>query len=419
MRDSVVVIGAGVVGAACALALRARGLPVCLLDARAPAAEASAGNAGVVSTAAVMPQATHATLRGVPAMLLSPQAALRLHWRAAPELVPWLLRFLAAARPEAADANSRALAGLLVGAVSDWHDLLTAAGLAAADAADWIRPVGYAEAYEQADARPLETEKSAFRRRRGVRETWLRGPDADALVPDVSRRFASIVHLPDSAWCPDPEGLVTLMVERFVALGGRYRRARVLHMGAVRGGVRRLETDGVPIEAGTTVVAAGIGSARLAGQAGDRVLLAAQRGYHAMLPRAGVALPFPVAASERHVVLTPMRRGLCVTGVLEMCGPGRAPDWRRARALAGIALQLDPGCNPEHATFWSGVRPATPDSLPVIGRSRVSPDVVHAFGHGAIGLTTAAATAWRVSRLVADDAAGDLEPFAAARFARR
>jgi D-amino-acid dehydrogenase len=58
-----------------------------------------------------------------------------------------------------------------------------------------------------------------------------------------------------------------------------------------------------------------------------------------------------------------------------------------------------------------------PDSLPVIGRSRRSPDVVHAFGHGHLGLTAAPIT----GRLVAQLMAGhppliDLAPFAADRF---
>jgi D-amino-acid dehydrogenase len=65
-----------------------------------------------------------------------------------------------------------------------------------------------------------------------------------------------------------------------------------------------------------------------------------------------------------------------------------------------------------------GHRPAMPDSLPVIGPSQASPDVIYAFGHGHVGMTAAPMT----GKIVADLLAGrppsiDIAPFAAARFA--
>ncbi|WP_245486632.1 FAD-dependent oxidoreductase, partial [Mesorhizobium sp. M7A.F.Ca.MR.176.00.0.0] len=71
------------------------------------------------------------------------------------------------------------------------------------------------------------------------------------------------------------------------------------------------------------------------------------------------------------------------------------------------------------ASQWLGFRPSLPDSRPVIGASRGSSRVIHAFGHGHLGLTLAPITA----RLVADliGGRGDparLAPFAAGRFGR-
>jgi D-amino-acid dehydrogenase len=64
-----------------------------------------------------------------------------------------------------------------------------------------------------------------------------------------------------------------------------------------------------------------------------------------------------------------------------------------------------------------GFRPSLPDSLPAIGFSRESRNIVYAFGHGHLGLTQSAAT----GRLVADLLAGappaiDLTPFSPQRF---
>ncbi|MGE3784265.1 MAG: NAD(P)/FAD-dependent oxidoreductase, partial [Alphaproteobacteria bacterium] len=105
----------------------------------------------------------------------------------------------------------------------------------------------------------------------------------------------------------------------------------------------------------------------------------------------------------------------------ELAGLKAPPDWRRSRILLTQARRMLPGLAAEHPedriTTWMGHRPALPDSLPVIGPSRASPDVIYAFGHGHIGMTSAPMT----GRIVADLVAGrpapiDIAPFAAGRF---
>ena len=76
-----------------------------------------------------------------------------------------------------------------------------------------------------------------------------------------------------------------------------------------------------------------------------------------------------------------------------------------------------PALRTEGGTQWMGLRPSLPDSLPAIGRARATPRVIHAFGHGHLGLTQSAGTA----RLVADLLTGaapvlDLSPFSPQRF---
>jgi D-amino-acid dehydrogenase len=80
-----------------------------------------------------------------------------------------------------------------------------------------------------------------------------------------------------------------------------------------------------------------------------------------------------------------------------------------------------PGLAAHHAeerlSVWMGHRPSMPDSLPVLGPSRATPDVVYAFGHGHVGMTAAPMT----GRLVADLVTGrkpsiDISPFSPQRF---
>jgi len=66
----------------------------------------------------------------------------------------------------------------------------------------------------------------------------------------------------------------------------------------------------------------------------------------------------------------------------------------------------------ERISMWMGHRPALPDSLPVLGPSRASPDVIYAFGHGHVGMTAAPMT----GRIVADLVAGRPPPIAIVAF---
>jgi D-amino-acid dehydrogenase len=73
----------------------------------------------------------------------------------------------------------------------------------------------------------------------------------------------------------------------------------------------------------------------------------------------------------------------------------------------------------EQITTWMGHRPSLPDSLPVIGASRASPDVFYAFGHGHVGMTAAPTTGKVIADLVAGrPPAVDIAAFRADRFRR-
>ena len=112
-----------------------------------------------------------------------------------------------------------------------------------------------------------------------------------------------------------------------------------------------------------------------------------------------------------------MEHGLRISGIAEFAHADAAPDYRDADRVLGHARELIPGLNADGATRWMGCRPATPDSLPVIGRSPRHPTFLIAFGHGHLGLTFAAVT----GQLIAELAAGrptsvEISPFRADGF---
>jgi D-amino-acid dehydrogenase len=169
-------------------------------------------------------------------------------------------------------------------------------------------------------------------------------------------------------------------------------------------------------------VCAGAYSKPLAAALGDRVPLETERGYHLMIRDPEVMPRIPTADADGKFVATPMELGLRFAGTVELAGLDAPPDWRRAEILLAQGRKMLPGLASEYAedrvSVWMGHRPSLPDSLPVIGASRASPDVIYAFGHGHVGMTAAPMT----GKIVADLLAGrpapiDIAPFAASRFA--
>jgi len=125
----------------------------------------------------------------------------------------------------------------------------------------------------------------------------------------------------------------------------------------------------------------------------------------------------PIIAGDRKIGITPMLDGIRLAGTVEFGGLERAPDYRRARILAGIAREVIPGLETDDADEWMGFRPSMPDSLPVIGPSPRYKNAFFAFGHGHSGLTLGAVTGNLIADLVMDRVPPiDLGPYRADRF---
>jgi D-amino-acid dehydrogenase len=219
----------------------------------------------------------------------------------------------------------------------------------------------------------------------------------------------------------NPLGLVERLLAQFLRSGGELVHARA-HGFRLHG--RRLaaiQTDTGDLSADAAVVCAGAFSKPLAAALGDKVPLETERGYHLMISDPESMPRIPTADADGKFVATPMDTGLRFAGTVELAGLAAPPDWRRARILLAQGRKMLPGLAASHPeeriSVWMGHRPSLPDSLPVLGPSRASPDVFYAFGHGHVGMTAAPMT----GKLVADLVAGrppsiDITPFAAGRF---
>ncbi|WP_118136896.1 FAD-binding oxidoreductase [Oceanicella sp. SM1341] len=412
---TVVVVGAGVVGIATALSLRRQGFAVTLVDRGAPGEGCSFGNAGMIQTGSSLPIGVPGLMRRLPRMLFDPEGPLSLRWRHLPGLLPWGARLVAQSSAAAAAANERLLAGLLREANPAW-DALTA-GSAAAGV---FRARGELYVVRSAQAFAGYAGKIATLKANGIAHETLDAAGLHALEPLLAPDYTHGLYLPESRYVVDPLLLSQRLLERLRAEGGRFERREIT-------GVQRRE-DGITLTGpagelpcARLVVAAGAGASRLGAALGLRLPVEPLRGYHVTLPEMEEALSGPVIEGEMNIAVTPMTGGNRVAGTIEFAGHSERPNWRRAEMLVPMARRMVPALAGAATTRWSGDRPGTPDSLPVLGPAAGDERVWFACGHGMLGLTLAARSGEMIAAAMAGlpGARAALAPFGPDRFTSR
>ena len=403
-------IGAGVIGLTIALRLAAEGREVMLLDPNMPGSGASFGNAGTIADYAVLPVGTPEVLRQLPALLFDRDSPLAIRRAALPSLAPWLLRFARQSLPGASARNAVAIASLLAGATPAWEALAAEVGGSAI-----LQRDGCLYTYDSAAAFRAAAADMARRRLFGVTVDLLDAGELAALEPGLAPVAGGAALFAGAAFLSDP-GLMMLH------LGAAIADLGVPHLPVAAEGVERLvdgvlvHGQGLRLRARHVVIAAGAHAAALARMAGDRVPLETERGYHVEWDMAAPRLSRPVCLTERGFYLCPMTGRLRAAGTVELGGLTAPPSPHRIARLVAGARAAFPDLGPQSRT-WMGFRPSLPDSLPVLGPSQGGPDVIHAFGHGHLGLTLAPVTAGVVADLVAGRAtAVDIAPFRPGRF---
>ncbi len=398
-ETEIAVIGAGVVGLAIAHRLALAGHQVTLIDPNPPGSGASYGNAGTIADYAVLPVGTPKVLRNLPSLLFDRDSPLSIRRAAIPTLAPWLLRFAVQSLPANARRNSTAIATLTSDATALWQSLA-----AEIDGTEILQPRGCLYLYETASAFRAAQADMTHRRSLGVTVDLIRPEELAQLEPGLPPVEGGAAFFPNAIFLSDPGQMVARLAAAATAAGAQLLRATVTTLtrnaGVTLGGTLP-DGSAFSLRARRVVIAAGAYSRALARQAGDRIPLDTERGYHTEYDMASPRLTRPACPSTRGFYLCPMQGRLRVAGTVELGGLTAPPSPHRIAALDKGAREIFPDL-PVPSRSWMGLRPSMPDSLPVIGPSRAGPEVLMAFGHGHIGLTLAPVTA----RLIADSIAG-------------
>jgi glycine/D-amino acid oxidase-like deaminating enzyme len=413
-RDSVVVVGAGIVGVCAAWHLLRRGANVMLIDRDAPGRGCSYGNAGAVGAGSIVPLATPGIMRDALRMLLNPAAPLRIPMSYLPRAAPWLTRFVRASRPNEVRRISDVLATLLAHSIERQIEILSEIG-----ASEILRRTGLLCLYPDEKALAKDAMAWTLRRDHGLRVERVARADILDLEPEIGPDYTIGMFMPDQGISTNPYRQVTAIASDFAKRGGRIVRDRVVAIEVENDRVRAVRGETASYACDHALICAGIWSKQLLAGLGYALPLESQRGYHVTIAAPGIEVSRSVTAADRKVFLTPMEDGLRIAGTVELGGLSRAPTRSRAEFLVRDLSRVFPRAQvPKDWSFWMGHRPCFPDSLPVMGPSRHRGLWLN-FGHGHLGLTMSATSGELLARAICGEPSNiDLAPLSFERFER-
>ncbi|WP_395310503.1 FAD-dependent oxidoreductase [Mycobacterium sp. AMU20-3851] len=377
-----VVIGSGVMGLAAAYHLNQRGVGVHLIDADQPGRGASWGSGGWISP--VLSGPTPAP--GVPRMGITDTfqsgAAVSLRPDRSPSLLPWMARFaLHCTRRAHARGTSRlaALSEHMLGA----FDELDRAGIDIA-----LHRAGNLRVCLSPEAARRELAALAPMRAYGfdVPATILSTDELHELEPTLSGQAQAGFLLPSETHV-EPGAFTAALTDHLRARGVTLTTGDAVESLVVRdGAVREVRTTRGTFTADAVLITAGLGSRTLLRTVGVTIPLRGGKGYSFFI-ETPQAPRHPMYLSTSKVGVTPMPNGFRVVGGLEFGTEDRTIDRRMIGAMTATArryLKWPPGSAPTQV--WAGLRPMTPDGLPIMDRI---PDLRNGFvstGHGMLGV---------------------------------
>lgn len=412
-QNSIAIVGAGIVGLSISLRLQMSGYRVTVFDRADPMQACSAGNAGYLSEANIFPPASPEMLRQLPRFLLSKSGPLVIRASYLTRMLPWTRRALSVLEPSAYRAITDTLASMTTRAYEDLAELAETAGASNLLSRDGGLVVFKSAAALEKKCRALDQWNGY-----GLSVRRLSGDEIRELEPALTPDIIGGLNFQNSGRCSNPQRLGLQYAESLHQQGVQVRRADVKRVNANASDVT-VETNEGPFEFEHAIVCAGFWSSELLKPYVARIPIVSERGYHLMLPQAGVLLSRPVVFGEPHFAATPMDEGLRLAGTAEFASPNAPPDMRRATMLLKLAQSYLKPIDDTGAKPWMGVRPSLPDGLPAVGRVEGQPRLLYAFGHAHNGLTLSATTARCMEALLRDHAPPiDMRPLDIRRFGK-
>jgi D-amino-acid dehydrogenase len=397
----IIVLGAGVIGVTSAWYLAQAGHEITVLDRQSEAGmETSFANGGQVSAGHAEPWAKPAVIPKLLRWLGREDAPLLFRPRADRAQWEWGLRFLLECMPGRFERNCRALAGLAVYSRDCLRALREQTGVRYDELARGILHFATSDKEFAELARRAEAMRAL-----GIERQVKSAAECLQIEPALQHseeRVAGGVYTPQDE-SGDAHRFTKELAQRCAERGVAFRYGTVVEAIEQQADAIRLQ-GGERLLADAYVVALGSYSSLLLKGLGLKIPVYPLKGYSITLPLGAaesMTAPEVSLTDEAHkIVISRLGNRLRAAGTAELTGYDASVNPVRCNAIARRIRQLFPGLGGITVVErWAGLRPATPNNVPIIGRTRLRKLFLNT-GHGTLGWTLACGSGKALADLV-------------------
>ena len=400
----VCVLGAGIIGLTTAYELTQRGHQVTVVDRTAPAAGASGGNGAQLSYSYVQPLADPGIWAQLPKLLLSPSSALKIRPQWDTRQWMWVLQFLRACNAQQSQHTTSQLLTLAAQSRQVFDALRERENIHCDFAASGKLVLFRTEASLTAARQQMVLQKQLG----GAAQRAVTASEACAIEPALVHQqdpFSGAIYT-DSECAADCKQVCEALAQILITRGVALRFGQDIQ-GWVNSGDKVAAvslTNGDAMSADAFVLCTGHNAPVLAAAAGVRLPVYPLKGYSITVATdgQGLAPQVSITDSARKVVFARLGERLRVAGMVELVGQRTHIPPERIASLKADTQDLFGDCSDfAELHAWTGMRPATPKGLPVLGRQPQGPANLYLnTGHGGLGFTLAAGSAVQVAAAI-------------------
>lgn len=394
----IIILGAGIIGVTSAYFLSKKGFDVTVIERESKAGQGTSyGNGSQLSYSKTYPLSNPATLKKLPFYLFSKKSPIHFKLGALSfDFLRWGLLFLLESTAKKAAANNEKVVKLALESRAAIREILAEHNIHF-DMEQNGKLYTYTNEAEFAAAKEFIAKQNDY----GLSWEFLSVDEAIAKEPALADRRAELVG---ASFCPideygDCEKFSIELAKICVGMGVKFvydtevdsfvvDRAR---MKAVVAGAQRYEAD-------EFVIASGAASAKLAKMAGEYIPVYPMKGYSITAPAKNNAPKISITDESRRIVYATIGNRLRVAGIAEFSGHNKVIRRKvMDRLIRDASESMPEAADYSRVEEWTGLRPMTPSTVPIIGRSGKVANLSYNVGQGMLGWTLSCGSAKRLA----------------------
>ena len=413
--DGVIIVGGGVIGICSAYYLNSHGIKVTVLDKAKIGHGSSFGNCGLIVPSHSIPLAAPGVvLQGLKWMFDS-TSPFYIKPRFNYELIAWLWKFVKSCNQKKASKGIEALVTLTRESMSLYEQIMDATPELDCN----FRKDGLLMVYKTAEGYSLGLHEAQEVGAHGIDSQSMAKEDLQRMEPGLRSDVYGGVYYPDDGHF-DPYKFVNQLANLAKAKGVEIIEYSEVQDLIVSGNkISKIIVSNREYTPDWTIITAGAWSSKLAKKFGVNLPVQPAKGYSVSYNRTGLSIKTPLLLSEAKIGVNPVIDGVRLAGTLELTGIDSSINKKRVKAIIDSAHQYLAGDSAkfEVSNVWTGMRPVTPDGVPVIDRIPNIENLIVATGHAMLGMTMGPITGKLVSEIVVGDRPSvDLTPLKFGRF---